>query len=119
MLPKRKATAPEKGKGEVSGPSTWTRHVAEPPDDGDIPRFQTEAIKACYKNKWTPKVCHRECQVTRDDVFNHLLEHVIQHCGWHKVAGVPHAAYPTLVREFFANFNSDIDVPESSHRHKT
>ncbi|KAL2532403.1 Uncharacterized protein Adt_05754 [Abeliophyllum distichum] len=119
MPPKCKATAQDKGKWKVSGPSTWTRHVAEPPDDGDIPRFQTEAIKVCYKNKWTPKVCHRERQITRDDFSNHLLEHVIQHCGWHKVAGALHAAYPILVREFFANFNPDIDVPESPYRYKT
>ncbi|KAL2466164.1 Uncharacterized protein Adt_42015 [Abeliophyllum distichum] len=105
MLPKRKATAQEKGKGQVSRSSTRTRHVAEPPDDGDILRFQTDAIKACYTNTWASKVCHKEHQVTRDDFSHHLLEHVIQHCGWHKVAGAPHAAYPTLVREFFANFN--------------
>ncbi|KAL2518058.1 hypothetical protein Adt_14305 [Abeliophyllum distichum] len=34
-------------------------------------------------------------------------------------AGAQHATYPTMVREFFANFNTDIDVPESTHRHKT
>ncbi|KAL2458495.1 Uncharacterized protein Adt_45920 [Abeliophyllum distichum] len=65
------------------------------------------------------KVCHKERQVTRDDFSHHLLERVIQHCGWHKVADAPHAAYPTLVREFFANFNQDIGVPESSHIYKT
>ncbi|KAL2491534.1 Uncharacterized protein Adt_27162 [Abeliophyllum distichum] len=119
MMPKHKATAQDKGKGKVSGPSTRTRHVAEPPDDGDIPRFQTEDIKACYTNTWAPKVCHKERQVTRDELSHHLLEHVIQHCGWHKVAGAPYVAYPTLVREFFANFNPDIDVPKSPHRHKT
>ncbi|KAL2481372.1 Uncharacterized protein Adt_34338 [Abeliophyllum distichum] len=37
----------------------------------------------------------------------------------HKVADAPHAAYPTLVREFFANFNPDIDVPKSPHKYKT
>ncbi|KAL2543010.1 Uncharacterized protein Adt_03988 [Abeliophyllum distichum] len=58
-------------------------------------------------------------QVTRDDFFHHLLEHVIQHCGWHKVADAPHVAYPTLVRKFFANFNLDIDVPVSLHIYKT
>ncbi|KAL2542417.1 Uncharacterized protein Adt_03395 [Abeliophyllum distichum] len=113
MPPKRKATAQDKGKGQVSGSSTRTRHVAEPPDDGDIPRFQTNAIKDCYTMTWASKVCHKERQVTQDDFYHHLLEHVIQHCGWHKVAEAPHAAYPTLVREFFANFNPDIDVPES------
>ncbi|KAL2474381.1 Uncharacterized protein Adt_35117 [Abeliophyllum distichum] len=53
------------------------------------------------------------------DFQGHLLEHVIQQCGWSKVAAGPHPAYITLVREFFANFNKEIDTPESSHRHKT
>ncbi|KAL2466432.1 Envelope-like protein [Abeliophyllum distichum] len=119
MPPKRKAIAQENRKGKVSGPSTRTRHVAEPPDDGDIPRFQTEAIQARYKSKWTPKVCHKERQVTRDDFFHHLLEQVIQHCRWHKVVGAPYVAYPTLVREFFVKFNPDIDVSEHPNKHKT
>ncbi|KAL2492093.1 hypothetical protein Adt_27721 [Abeliophyllum distichum] len=119
MPPKHKATAQDKGKGHVSGSSTRTRLVAEPPDDGDIPRFHTNEIKVCYTTTWASKVCHKERQVTWDDFFHHLLERVIQHCGWYKVADAPQVAYPTLVREFFANFNLDIDVPESSHRYKT
>ncbi|KAL2498207.1 Uncharacterized protein Adt_23757 [Abeliophyllum distichum] len=119
MPPKHKATAHDKGKGHVSGLSLRTRHVAEPPDDGDIPRFRTDEIEECYTKTWTSKVCHKERQVAWDDFSHHLLERVIQHCGWHKVADAPHAAYPTLVRELFANFNPDIDVPESPHRYKT
>ncbi|KAL2518091.1 Uncharacterized protein Adt_14338 [Abeliophyllum distichum] len=119
MPPKRKATAHEKGKGPVGGSSSRTRHVAEPPNDGGIPRFRTDEIEECYTKTWASKVCHKERQVAREDFSHHLLERVIQHCGWHKVADAPHAAYPTLVREFFANFNPDIDVPESSHRYKT
>ncbi|KAL2527420.1 Uncharacterized protein Adt_12474 [Abeliophyllum distichum] len=57
--------------------------------------------------------------VQRADFQEHLLEHVIQQCGWSKVAAAPHPAYITLVREFFANFNKEIDTLESSHRHKT
>ncbi|KAL2470874.1 Uncharacterized protein Adt_39010 [Abeliophyllum distichum] len=119
MPPKRKDTAHEKGKGPVSGSSSRTRHVAEPPDDSGIPRFCTDEIEECYTKTWASKVCHKERQVAREDFSHHLLERVIQHCGWHKVADAPHAAYPTLVREFFANFNPDIDVLESSHRYKT
>ncbi|KAL2458490.1 Uncharacterized protein Adt_45915 [Abeliophyllum distichum] len=33
--------------------------------------------------------------------------------------GCSTCAYPTLVREFLAYFNPDIDVPESPHRYKT
>ncbi|KAL2531827.1 Uncharacterized protein Adt_05178 [Abeliophyllum distichum] len=75
--------------------------------------------KATAHEKGKEHVCHKERQVAREDFSHHLLERVIQHCGWHKVADAPHAAYPTLVREFFANFNPDIDVPESPHRYKT
>ncbi|KAL2518353.1 Uncharacterized protein Adt_14600 [Abeliophyllum distichum] len=119
MPPKRKATAHEKGKGPVSRSSSRTRHVAEPPDDGGIPRFRTDEIDECYTKTWASKVCHKERQIAREDFSHHLLERAIQHCGWHKVADAPHPAYPTLVREFFANFNLDIDVPKSSHRYKT
>ncbi|KAL2517989.1 Uncharacterized protein Adt_14236 [Abeliophyllum distichum] len=119
MPPKRKATAHDKGKWHVSGSSSRTRHVAEPPNDGDIPRFRTDEIEESYTKTWASKVCQKERQVAREDFSHHFLERVIQHYGWHKVADVPHAAYPTLVLEFFANFNPDIDVPESSHRYKT
>ncbi|KAL2487402.1 Envelope-like protein [Abeliophyllum distichum] len=57
--------------------------------------------------------------VQRADFQEHLLEHVIEQCGWSKVAAAPHPAYITLVKEFFANFNKEIDTPESFHRHKT
>ncbi|KAL2471944.1 hypothetical protein Adt_40080 [Abeliophyllum distichum] len=57
--------------------------------------------------------------VQRADFQGHLLEHVIQQCGWSKVVAAPHPAYITLVREFFENFNEEIDTLESSHRHKT
>ncbi|KAL2487324.1 hypothetical protein Adt_32080 [Abeliophyllum distichum] len=100
MPPKRKATAHEKGKGHVSGSSSCTRPVVEPPNDGDIPRFRTDEIEECYTKTWASKVCHKECQVAREDFSHHFLERVIQHCGWHKVADAPHPAYPTLVREF-------------------
>ncbi|KAL2513432.1 Envelope-like protein [Abeliophyllum distichum] len=119
MPPKRKPTTHDKGKGHVSGSSSRTRHVAEPPNDGFIPRFRTDEIEECYTKTWASKVCHKERQVARDDFSHHLLERVIQHCGWHKVADAPHAAYPILVQEFFTNFNPDIDVPESPHRYKT
>lgn len=29
----------------------------------------------------------------------------------------PHPVYDVLVREFYANFNSDIDTPRSEHQH--
>lgn len=52
-----------------------------------------------------------------EDFRGDLLERVIQHYDWSKAVETPHIAYSILVREFFAYFNVDIDVLESSHRH--
>lgn len=54
-----------------------------------------------------------------DDFQGSLLERIVHRGGRVKVVGTPHAAYPTLVREFFANFNTEIDAPESSHVNQT
>ncbi|KAL2506215.1 hypothetical protein Adt_21836 [Abeliophyllum distichum] len=62
---------------------------------------------------------HEERIVQRADFQGHLLELVIQQCSWSKVVAAQHLAYITLVKEFFANFNKDIDTLESSHRHQT
>ncbi|KAL2497430.1 Uncharacterized protein Adt_22980 [Abeliophyllum distichum] len=119
MAPKRKITTQEKGKGKVDEGSNRRRRVEEPTSDGGILRFLTPEAQESYDEKWKGKNYHQERMVQRVDFQGHLLEHVIQQCGWNKVVVAPHPAYITLVREFFANFNKEIDTPESSHRHKT
>ncbi|KAL2474256.1 Envelope-like protein [Abeliophyllum distichum] len=119
MAPKRKVTTLEKGKGKVNEGSNRRRRAEEPTSDGGIHRFLTPAAQESYVDKWRGKNYHQERMVQRADFHGHLLEHMIQQCGWSKVAAAPHPAYITLVRKFFANFNKDIDTPESSHRHKT
>ncbi|KAL2512760.1 hypothetical protein Adt_18360 [Abeliophyllum distichum] len=81
--------------------------------------FSLQQPKKATFDKWRGKNYHQERMVQRANFHGHLLEHVIQQCGWSKVATAPHPAYITLVREFFANFNKEIDTPESSYRHKT
>ncbi|KAL2492512.1 Uncharacterized protein Adt_28140 [Abeliophyllum distichum] len=119
MAPKKKVTTPEKGKGKVGEGSNRRRRAEEPTSDGGIPRFLNPAAQESYVDKWRGKNYHQERMVQRANFHGHLLEHVIQQCGWSKVAAAPHLAYITLVREFFENFNKEIDTPESSHRHKT
>ncbi|KAL2525195.1 Uncharacterized protein Adt_10249 [Abeliophyllum distichum] len=119
MAPKQKVTTQEKGKGKVGEGSNRRRRAEEPTSDGGIPRFLTPEAQESYVDKWKGKNYHQERMVQRADFQEHLLEHVILQCGWSKVAAAPHSAYITLVWEFFANFNKDIDTPESSHRHKT
>ncbi|KAL2543142.1 Uncharacterized protein Adt_04120 [Abeliophyllum distichum] len=43
------------------------------------------------------------------------MANLINSCGWERVAGKPHLAYPLLVKEFIANFNHAIDEPEADH----
>ncbi|KAL2465612.1 KRAB-A domain-containing protein 2-like [Abeliophyllum distichum] len=120
MAPKRKITTQEKGsKGKVGEGSNRRKRAEEPTIDGSIPRFLTVEAQESYNEKWKGKNYHQERMVQRDDFQGHFLEHMIQQCGWSKVAAAPHSAYITLVREFFANFNKEIDTPESSHWHKT
>ncbi|KAL2492466.1 Uncharacterized protein Adt_28094 [Abeliophyllum distichum] len=119
MAPKRKITTQEKGKGRVNESFDRRRRAEEPTSDSGIPRFLTPQAQESYAEKWKGKNYHQERMVQRADLQGHVLENVIQQCGWSKVAAAPHPAYITLVREFFANFNKEIDTPESSHRHKT
>ncbi|KAL2537989.1 uncharacterized protein Fot_19380 [Forsythia ovata] len=47
------------------------------------------------------------------------MANLINSCGWQRVAGKPHLAYPLLVKEFLANFNHAIEEPEADHRYTT
>ncbi|KAL2517592.1 Envelope-like protein [Abeliophyllum distichum] len=47
------------------------------------------------------------------------MENLINSCGWQRVAGKPHLAYPLLVQDFLANFNHAIEEPEVNHRYTT
>ncbi|KAL2532413.1 Envelope-like protein [Abeliophyllum distichum] len=47
------------------------------------------------------------------------MVNLIHSCGWQRVAGKPHLAYPLLVKEFLANFNHAVKEPEVNHRYTT
>ncbi|KAL2466420.1 Uncharacterized protein Adt_42271 [Abeliophyllum distichum] len=119
MAPKRKITTQEKGKEKVGEGSNRRRRVEEPTSDGGIPWFLTPEAQERYDKKWKGKNYHQERMVLHANFHGHLLKFVIQQGGWSKVAAAPHPAYIALVKEFFTNFNKEIDTPESSHRHKT
>ncbi|KAL2497686.1 Uncharacterized protein Adt_23236 [Abeliophyllum distichum] len=42
------------------------------------------------------------------------MANLIHSCGWQRVTGKPHLAYPLLVKEFLANFNHAIEEPEAA-----
>ncbi|KAL2505301.1 hypothetical protein Adt_20922 [Abeliophyllum distichum] len=47
------------------------------------------------------------------------MANLINSCGWERVFGKPHLAYPLLVKEFLANFNHAIEEPEADHQYTT
>ncbi|KAL2512904.1 hypothetical protein Adt_18504 [Abeliophyllum distichum] len=47
------------------------------------------------------------------------MANLINSCGWDRVAGKPHLAYPLLVKKFLANFNHAIEEPEEDHQYTT
>ncbi|KAL2474369.1 Uncharacterized protein Adt_35105 [Abeliophyllum distichum] len=87
----------KKGESKVGEGSNCHRQAEEPTSDGGIPRFLTPEAQESYVDKWKGKNYHQERMVQRADFQGHLLENVIQQCGWSKVAAAPHSAYITLV----------------------
>ncbi|KAL2465611.1 JmjC domain-containing protein [Abeliophyllum distichum] len=47
------------------------------------------------------------------------MANLVHSCGWQRVTGKPHLAYPLLVKEFFANFNHSIEDPATDHQYTT
>lgn len=47
------------------------------------------------------------------------IETLIHSVGWDKVIAKPFAIYPTLIQEFYRNFNFSIDEPDTDHEHQT
>ncbi|KAL2512630.1 hypothetical protein Adt_18230 [Abeliophyllum distichum] len=47
------------------------------------------------------------------------MANLINSCGWERVTGKPHLAYPFLVKAFLANFNHAIEELEADHRYTT
>lgn len=118
MPPKRKAMTQ---KRKVKGGETLTlyQRVKENLDDYEIPRFLNVKNRENFKTKWKDKNFYQDRCLIIGDFQGTLLERIIYHCDWEKVIGIPHTTYPTLVKELFGIFNTEIDKPEFSHENQT
>ncbi|KAL2497652.1 Uncharacterized protein Adt_23202 [Abeliophyllum distichum] len=109
----------KKGEKEVGSSFSRRRLVETIVDDGGIPRFQGLDEENIY-NKWLMKKnLWAEREVILSDFAFFEMANLINYCGWERVAGKPHLAYPLLVKEFLANFNHAIEEPETDHRYTT
>lgn len=105
-----------KGKEKVAGSSrtAWTRL-----DDRGMRRFLTIEHKARFSNVISRWKVWPERKVIVEDFGRFELTRLICLAGWEKITSEPQKVYPTLVQEFYANFNEDLDTPETEHMHQT
>ncbi|KAL2475281.1 Uncharacterized protein Adt_36017 [Abeliophyllum distichum] len=119
MAPKRKDPPTKKGKEKAGSSSGRHRPVETNVDDECILRFWGPEEEHIY-NKWLmQKHIWAEREVILTDFPYSEMANLIHSCGWQRVAGKPHLAYPLLVKEFFANFNHAIEEPKADHRYTT
>jgi hypothetical protein len=112
MPPKRTS----KGKEKVASTSGTARTRVP---DGGIRRFLTPENRTRYSDIVSHWALLPERPVKLTDFPGFELTTLVQHCGWEKVVDRPHPVYEGLVREFYANFNLDIDTPGAEHLHQT
>jgi hypothetical protein len=112
MPPKRTS----KGKEKV-GSSSGTARTREP--EGGVRRFLSSDTAARYANVVRDWAIIPERPVQLEDFPNFELTYLVHNCGWEKVIERPHPVYENLAKEFYANFNTEIDTPGSEHLHQT
>lgn len=105
MPPKRTS----KGKEKV-GSTSGTRDSAT-----GFRRFLNSETSTRYSDIISHWAIIPERPVWLSDFPAIELATLIQNCGWDKLIERPHPVYEDLAREFYANFNNDIDTPGSSH----
>ncbi|KAL2532560.1 Uncharacterized protein Adt_05911 [Abeliophyllum distichum] len=119
MAPKRKDPPTKKGKEKAGSSSGRHRPLETNVDAGGIRRFRGPEEELIY-NKWLMlKHIWAEREVILTDFPYSEMANLIHSCGWQRVTGKPHLAYPLLVKEFFANFNHTIEDPATDHRYTT
>ncbi|KAL2519349.1 Uncharacterized protein Adt_15596 [Abeliophyllum distichum] len=119
MAPKRKDPPTKKGKEKAGSSSGRNRQLETNVDAGGIRRFRGPEEELIY-NKWLmPKHIWAEREVILTDFPYSEMANLVHSCGWQRVAGKPHLAYPLLVKEFFANFNQSIEDPATDHQYTT
>ncbi|KAL2466784.1 Uncharacterized protein Adt_28180 [Abeliophyllum distichum] len=119
MAPKRKDPPTKKGKEKAGSSSGRNRQLETNVDAGGIRRFRGPEEELIY-NKWLmPKHIWAEREVILTDFPYSEMANLVHSCGWQRVTGKPHLAYPLLVKEFFANFNQSIEDPATDHQYTT
>ncbi|KAL2462356.1 Uncharacterized protein Adt_45776 [Abeliophyllum distichum] len=119
MAPKRKDPPTKKGKEKADSSSGRHRLLETNVDAGGIRRFWGPEEELIY-NKWLmPKHIWAKREVILTDFPYAEMANLIHSCGWQRVTGKPHLAYPLLVKEFLANFNHAIEEPAADHRYTT
>ncbi|KAL2505813.1 JmjC domain-containing protein [Abeliophyllum distichum] len=119
MAPKRKDPPTKKGKEKAGSSSGRNRQLETNVDAGGIRRFRGPEEELIY-NKWLmPKHIWAEREVILTDFLYSEMANLVHSCGWQRVTGKPHLAYPLLVKEFFANFNQSIEDPATDHQYTT
>ncbi|KAL2462329.1 Uncharacterized protein Adt_45749 [Abeliophyllum distichum] len=119
MAPKRKDPPTKKGKENAGSSSGRHRPLETNVDAGGIRRFRGPEEELIY-NKWLMlKHIWAEREVILTDFPYSEMANLVHSCGWQRVTGKPHLAYPLLVKEFFTNFNHTIEDPAADHRYTT
>lgn len=120
MAPKTRYTpVANKGKAIATSSNTSKRPRADPPS---YPIYLTTKAeeRARVIESWP---LHRERQVDLTSIEITDVSEVIHAKQWHKLCAKPHKIYPSVVREFLANFNDNIlggdDEDEEAHAFHT
>lgn len=112
MPPKRTS----KGKEKIATTSGTARTQTP---EGGVRRFLGPGVRIRYTDVVSHWQLHAERPVKLEDFPGFELCTLVRNCGWEKLVARPHPVYDGLVREFYANFNMDIDTPGSEHLHQT
>ncbi|XP_052206028.1 uncharacterized protein LOC127810533 [Diospyros lotus] len=120
MAPKTRYTpAANKGKAIVTSSNASKRPRANPPSYPIYLTTETEERARVIKS-WP---LHREREVDLASIEITGVSEVIHAKKWHKFCAKPHKIYPSVVREFLANFNDNIlggdDEDEEAHAFHT
>lgn len=84
-----------------------------------IKKFLTLEATTRYFDIISHQVLFGEWPVKLDDFSGFKLITLVQNCGWKKMVEKPYPVYEILAREFYANFNSEMNTLGSQHLHQT
>lgn len=117
MASKRNEALNTSKRNEKALGSTYT--IRTRVDNGGMRRFRSQQHKERFENVISKWKFWLERQVILEDFVGFELAYLIHQAGWERVIAKPHTIYPTLVQEFLANFNMEIESPGSEHEYQT